>query len=133
MSHLLLDTSTDVQKMAYHLLNVAAKKRTEHLVIEAGVDVESTTKINLPDELIAILQLDLSTSDEEGLLQEQVLYPDIRQPAYLFDSADRVSLAVSLVGCWSLTLFKTRYCPVTTMIGELLTVTPVSQSPDGVH
>ena len=118
--------------MAYHLLNVAAKKRTEHLVIEAGVDVESTTKINLPDELIAILQIDLCTSDEEGLLQEQVLYPDIRQPAYLLNS-DRVFLAVSLVGCWSLTLFKTRYCPVATMIGELLTVTPVSQSPDGIH
>ena len=81
MSHLLLDTSTDVQKMAYHLLSAAAKKRTEHLVIEAGVDVESTTEINLPDELIAILQIDLSISDAEGSWQEQVLYPGYPSPS----------------------------------------------------
>lgn len=99
MSHLLLDTSTDVQKMAYHLLSAAAKKRTEYLVIEAGVDVESTTKINLPDELIAILQIDLSISDAEGLWQEQVLYPNIRRPQDFSNSAYRVSLVVSLVGC----------------------------------
>ena len=67
-----MDSSADVQKMAYHLLNAAARKRTEHLVIEAGVDVESAVKIDLPDELIAILQTDLM-GDSEGLWHEQVM------------------------------------------------------------
>lgn len=36
MSHLITDSSVDVQKMAYQLLQVAARKRTEYLVIEAA-------------------------------------------------------------------------------------------------
>src|SRR6266550_2253320 len=98
ISHLLLDSSADVQKMAYHLLSAAAKKRTEHLVIEAGVDVESTTKIDLPDELMAILQIDLSMSDTEGLWQEQVLYHDVRHRAVIH-LPDRAYLAIFLGGC----------------------------------
>jgi E3 ubiquitin-protein ligase listerin len=93
MSHLLLDTSADVQKMTYHLLSAAAKKRTEHLVIEAGVDVESTMKINLPNELIAILQIDLSINDAEGLWQEQVQYGDFCDPAYLIRRTERFWLS----------------------------------------
>lgn len=108
MSHLLLDSSADVQKMAYHLLSAAAKKRTEHLVIEAGVDVESTTKIDLPDELIAILQIDLSMNDMEGLWQEQVLYHDVRHRTVIHYS-DRAYLVIFLGGCWFSTLSKTRF------------------------
>lgn len=56
MSHLVMDSSTDVQKMAYHFLEGAAKKRTEHFVIEAGVDAEATVKADLPSEILDILQ-----------------------------------------------------------------------------
>lgn len=61
MSHLLSDPSVDVQKMAYDLLREAAKKRTEYLVIESGVNTEDV-KIDLPVELVNLLQ---STLDEE--------------------------------------------------------------------
>ena len=61
MSHLLSDPSVDVQKMAYDLLREAAKKRTEYLVIESGVNTEDA-KIDLPVELVNLLQ---STLDEE--------------------------------------------------------------------
>ncbi|KAI9462830.1 hypothetical protein BJY52DRAFT_1203094 [Lactarius psammicola] len=64
MSHLLFDPSTSVQKMAYELLREAAHKRTEHLVIEAGVDTESIVRSLLPLELISLLQqtLDITIS-----------------------------------------------------------------------
>lgn len=42
--------------MAYELLREAAHKRTEHLVIEAGVDTESIVRSLLPLELISLLQ-----------------------------------------------------------------------------
>lgn len=65
MVHLLTDPSTDVQKMAYDLLQEAAKKRTEYLVIEVGVDTESSVKPELPAELISLLQTSLDLSDLE--------------------------------------------------------------------
>lgn len=69
MSHLILDTSTDVQKMAYFFLQKAAKKRTEYLVIEAGVDAEATVKADLPTEILDMLRRDVvnqtSETDEE--------------------------------------------------------------------
>ncbi|KAJ7056206.1 hypothetical protein C8F01DRAFT_377750 [Mycena amicta] len=60
MAHLLADPSADVQKMTYQLLTVAARKRTEHLVIETGVDVDDTVKADLPLELLDILQTSLN-------------------------------------------------------------------------
>ncbi|KAF8268005.1 hypothetical protein EI94DRAFT_1728947 [Lactarius quietus] len=65
MSHLLFDPSTTVQKMAYELLREAAHKRTEHLVIEAGVDTESIIRSLLPLELISLLQQTLDVVDIE--------------------------------------------------------------------
>jgi len=64
MCHLLSDPSADVQIMAYQHLRQAAKKRTEHLVIEAGVDTEQTFKAELPPELIEIMQWDLQFGEE---------------------------------------------------------------------
>ncbi|KIY45151.1 hypothetical protein FISHEDRAFT_49914 [Fistulina hepatica ATCC 64428] len=57
MCHLVWDNSGVVQSMAYHFLQMAAKRRTEHLVIEAGVDTESVFKAELPMELMEMLQL----------------------------------------------------------------------------
>lgn len=63
MCHLLTDTSISVQRMAYQLLHGAAKKRTEHLVIETGVDVDAIVKADLPSELLEILQRSLNQAD----------------------------------------------------------------------
>lgn len=71
MCHLLSDSSPDVQKMAYRLLQDAAKKRTEHLVIEAGVDAEATVEAALPPELLDILHRTFNQGDGLGL-DEQV-------------------------------------------------------------
>ncbi|KAI5116021.1 hypothetical protein M0805_005027, partial [Coniferiporia weirii] len=66
MAHLLLDPSPEVAKMAYTLLRGAAKKRTEYLVVEAGVDTSTeTTKYELPDELLQVLQLALELKDNQ--------------------------------------------------------------------
>jgi hypothetical protein len=65
MSYLLFDPSTTVQQMAYELLREAAHKRTEHLVIEAGVDTESVVKSVLPWELVLLLQQSLDIVDIE--------------------------------------------------------------------
>ncbi|KAH9035965.1 hypothetical protein EDB84DRAFT_1659282 [Lactarius hengduanensis] len=56
---------TDHFKMAYELLREAAHKRTEHLVIEAGVDTESIVRSSLPLELISLLQQTLDIVDIE--------------------------------------------------------------------
>ncbi|KAF5380135.1 hypothetical protein D9615_006188 [Tricholomella constricta] len=56
MAHLVMDPSVDVQKMAYQFLEIAAKKRTEYFVIEAGVNSEAAVTANLPQELLEILQ-----------------------------------------------------------------------------
>jgi hypothetical protein len=65
MSYLLFDSSTSVQQMAYELLREAAYKRTEHLVIEAGVDTESIVRSLLPWELVSLLQQSLDIIDVE--------------------------------------------------------------------
>ena len=63
MCHLLTDSSVEVQKMAYQFLHEAAKKRTEYLVIELGVDTEDAAEAQLPVELIDVLQQSLSIGD----------------------------------------------------------------------
>ena len=65
MAHLLLDGSVNVQRMAHQLLQEAAKKYTEELVIEAAVDTEGTMKPELPTELLDILQRNLNHEDTE--------------------------------------------------------------------
>ncbi|KAG1741443.1 uncharacterized protein EDB91DRAFT_1130453 [Suillus paluster] len=65
MCHLLTDPSYEVQRMGYSLLHKAARKRTEHFVIESAVDAEDTVSAELPAELLAILQSSLTLA--EGL------------------------------------------------------------------
>jgi hypothetical protein len=55
MCHLIEDSSPAVQKMAYQLLKGAAKKRTEHFVIEAGVDTDAVVRATIPTELLDII------------------------------------------------------------------------------
>ncbi|KAJ7669444.1 hypothetical protein DFH06DRAFT_1321521 [Mycena polygramma] len=75
MCHLLADPSADVQKMTYQLLTVAARKRTEHFVIEAGVDVDAVVKADLPIELLDILQTTLNFGQGDLLdLDESIVF-----------------------------------------------------------
>ncbi|KAF8580184.1 hypothetical protein K439DRAFT_1357639 [Ramaria rubella] len=66
MCHLLIYPSVDNQKMAYQILQQAAAKRTEHLVLEAGVDSENTAIFDLPRELILLLTSVLNFDDANG-------------------------------------------------------------------
>lgn len=63
MCHIIEDPVVDVQKMAYRLLHEAARKYTEHMVIEAAVESEESMKIELPLELVQILQRDLAADE----------------------------------------------------------------------
>ena len=67
MSHLITDSSVDVQKMAYQLLRVAARKRTEYLVIEAAAaaitDAEGEEETPVVQEIKAA-----------GLIPAELLY-----------------------------------------------------------
>ncbi|KAF9458921.1 hypothetical protein BDZ94DRAFT_1068633 [Collybia nuda] len=65
MSHLISDSSTEVQKVAYLFLQSAAKKRTEYFVIEAGVDTESIVKPQLPPQILDIIQRDVGFEQPE--------------------------------------------------------------------
>jgi hypothetical protein len=64
MVHLLLDTSPEVQKLAYPMLQNAAQKRTEYLVVEAGVELSENAKFELPSELLHVVQTTLEVKDE---------------------------------------------------------------------
>jgi hypothetical protein len=72
MCHLLGDQSQEVQRMGYHLLHNAARKRTEHYVIEAGVDTEDVVKPELPSELLAILQQSLRSGQVLDLDEQSI-------------------------------------------------------------
>lgn len=63
MCHIIEDPAVEVQKMAYRLLHEAARKYTEHMVIEAAVESEESVKIELPLELVQILQRDLALEE----------------------------------------------------------------------
>jgi len=67
MAHLLSDPSSNVQRMAYDMLRVAAKKRTEYLIIEAGVDTDSTVQCELPMELLSLLRQPIDGIDIESI------------------------------------------------------------------
>jgi hypothetical protein len=64
MCHLLDDSSSEVQKMAYQLLHASAKRRTEYLVIEAGVSGDAPPKLELPSELVDFLQRNIDVEEE---------------------------------------------------------------------
>jgi E3 ubiquitin-protein ligase listerin len=67
-THLLNDKSVEVQKMAYQLMHKSAKKRTEHIVIEAGVSASDSDSIKteLPPEVIAFLQYSINEEDPDA-------------------------------------------------------------------
>ncbi|KAJ7702616.1 hypothetical protein B0H16DRAFT_1394969 [Mycena metata] len=97
MCHLLGDPSADVQKMAYQLLTVAARKRTEHFVIEAGVDVDAVVKADLPLELLDILQTSLNLDQGDLLdLDESVVFGYLLGWMVVFDLFVDASLKVRL-------------------------------------
>ncbi|KAL0570451.1 hypothetical protein V5O48_011508 [Marasmius crinis-equi] len=94
MCHLLMDSSVDVQKMAYGLLRQAAKKRTEHLVVEAGVDTEDKFKAELPHELLVALQQQSADLNFEETDQEQNVFGYLLGWMLLFDLFVDTSLKV---------------------------------------
>ncbi|GJJ10582.1 hypothetical protein Clacol_004809 [Clathrus columnatus] len=73
MCHLLKDSSVENQKLAYFLLQQAAFKRTEHLVVEAAVDTqENEATIVLPQELLSLLQTNVGL-DTSVIRNEEAL------------------------------------------------------------
>lgn len=67
--HLLTDSAIYVQQMSLQLVEQAAAKHTEHLVIEAGVDTEQEVVVKIPEELVEILMRLLPV---ESTLQDAV-------------------------------------------------------------
>ncbi|KAJ7636847.1 hypothetical protein FB45DRAFT_907475 [Roridomyces roridus] len=97
MCHLLTDPSIEVQKMTYQLLGVAARKRTEHFVIEAGVDVDAVVKAELPLELLDILQTSLNSHQGDLLeLDESTVFGYLLGWMVVFDLFTDASLKVRL-------------------------------------
>ncbi|KAJ6599995.1 hypothetical protein DFH09DRAFT_1355983 [Mycena vulgaris] len=97
MCHLLADPSVDVQKMTYQLLTAAARKRTEHFVIEAGVDVDAAVKADLPLELLDILQTSLNFNQGDLLdLDESTVFGYLLGWMVVFDLFIDASLKVRL-------------------------------------
>lgn len=72
MCHLLMDSSDNVPKMSYKILQVSAAKYTEHLVLEASVESESTVPLELPPELVQLLQSSLEEDETPDSVHEQV-------------------------------------------------------------
>lgn len=74
MCHLLMDSSEDVPKVSYKILQMSASKYTEHLVLEASVESESTVPLELPAELVQLLQNSLAEDEVSDNVREQVIY-----------------------------------------------------------
>jgi hypothetical protein len=73
MCHLVTDHSIEVQKLSYGILHIAARKRTEYLVVEAGVETESISESStLPPELLDIVQRHVNLSNLEDEDEQQV-------------------------------------------------------------
>lgn len=72
MCHLLTDASDNVPKMSYKILQTSAAKYTEHLVLEAGVESDSTVPLELPPELVQLLQSSLAEDEMPEDVREQV-------------------------------------------------------------
>ena len=72
MCHLLLGPSENVPKMSYKILQQSAAKYTEYLVLEASVESETTVPLNLPPELVELLQSSMPDEDSVDSGREQV-------------------------------------------------------------
>ena len=72
MCHLLMDSSENVPKMSYKILQMSASKYTEHLVLEASVESENTVPLKLPTELVQLLQNSLAEDEVPDSIREQV-------------------------------------------------------------
>ncbi|RDB18704.1 E3 ubiquitin-protein ligase listerin [Hypsizygus marmoreus] len=94
MAHLIIDTSVDVQKMAYQFLKSAAKKRTEYHVIEAGVDSEDSVNAELPIELLQILPHTVSVDGSNADVASQNIFGYLLAWMLLFDLFQDASLKV---------------------------------------
>lgn len=80
MCHLVMDSSQNVQQMAYHILREAAVRHTESVVIEAAVDTEAEIKPELPPELIEILQRTIELAEgEDNVNGNQARMPHLVQ------------------------------------------------------
>jgi hypothetical protein len=101
MCHLLSDSTPKVQIMSYQFLQQAARRRTEYLVVESGVDTESAVKVELPLELIALLQRD-SELENDSEQDEQVCgktIPAISNPSNAVYLAGYLVLAACVATC----------------------------------
>ena len=89
MVHVLGDSDVSILRMVYPLLQTAAKKRTEHVVIEAGVDTNEDTKFELPVELLHFIQT---------AIDSQISGPDrmVCLETYLFEKCDLMVIAESI-------------------------------------
>lgn len=86
--------------MGYHLLTNAARKLTEHYVIDAGVDTEDVVKPELPLELLTILQQNLG-SGEVLDLDEQSTAHNKEVSGYLIAWMVTLDLFIDAVGICS--------------------------------
>ncbi|KAJ3917960.1 hypothetical protein F5877DRAFT_43580 [Lentinula edodes] len=111
-------------QLAYQILHKAAKKRTEHFVLEAGVDTEGKVKAQLPEELLVLLQqsvdldIDVEKADIDGdrehviFLQEIFVY--LLSWMLFFDSFVDTSMKVRMSYIEQLrssSIIETRFIP----------------------
>ncbi|KAJ3553232.1 hypothetical protein NM688_g3725 [Phlebia brevispora] len=94
MCHILTDPSDTVQRMAYKMLRESAAKYTEHLVLEAAVDSDAELKLELPLELISLLQMNLPEDDLEGDAANQNIFGYLLIWMLAFDLFNNASLRV---------------------------------------
>lgn len=80
-----MDPSENVPRMSYKILQVSAAKYTEHLVLEASVDNEATVPLNLPIELVELVQSGLQGDDALDKGAEQSLFGHLLVWMLMFD------------------------------------------------
>lgn len=73
MCHLVTDASEEVPQMAYKVLREAASKRTEYLVVEASIDTEDPVQLDLPAELVELLQNNFTDEDLDERVHNHTL------------------------------------------------------------
>lgn len=73
MCHLLQDELLETQRVVYDLVRNAARKNTERLVIEIGLDTTGAMQPRLPTELLDLLDATsiFEMFDEDGDLKKQ--------------------------------------------------------------
>ena len=74
MCHLVTDASEAVPQMAYRLLREAAHKRTEHMVVEASIDSDEPVQLDLPAELVQLLQNSFLEEDTDERAHDHDLF-----------------------------------------------------------